>query len=101
MNYTILELIAYLIIYSFLGWLLEVCIVAIKDRRFRNRGLTNLPFCLMYGIMMDILIILWPEMLGHGFFKLIEAFVVFVAVQSSTEFLTSVCARECFGNMKT
>ena len=94
MNYTILELIAYLLIYSFLGWLLEVCIVAIKDRRFRNRGLTNLPFCLMYGIMMDILIILWPEMLGHGFFKLIVAFVVFVAVQSSTEFLTSrVCQR--------
>ena len=94
MNYTILELIAYLIIYSFLGWLLEVCIVAIKDRRFRNRGLTNLPFCLTYGVMMDILIILWPEMLGHGFFKLIAAFVVFVAVQSVSEFITSrICQR--------
>lgn len=94
MNYTILELIAYLIIYSFLGWLLEVCIVAIKDRRFRNRGLTNLPFCLMYGIMMDILIILWPGMIGHGFFKLIAAFVVFVAVQSVSEFITSrICQR--------
>lgn len=94
MNYTILELIAYLLIYSFLGWLLEVCIVAIKDRRFRNRGLTNLPFCLMYGVMMDILIILWPKMLGHGFFKWIVAFVVFVAVQSSTEFLTNrICQR--------
>ena len=89
MHYTILELVAYLIIYSFLGWLLEVCIVAIKDRRFRNRGLSNLPFCLMYGVMMDVLIILWPEMVGHGFFKWIVAFVVFVAVQSVAEFFTA------------
>lgn len=86
MQYTILELVAYLIIYSFLGWLLEVCIVAIKDRRFRNRGLCNMPFCLMYGVMMDILIILWPNMAGHGFFKWITAFVVFVGVQSISEF---------------
>ena len=94
MHYTILELAAYLIIYSFLGWLLEVCIAAIKDRRFRNRGLMNLPFCLMYGVMMDILIILWPKMAGHGFFKWIAAFVVFVAVQSATEFFTSrICKR--------
>ena len=94
MNYTILELVAYLIIYSFLGWLLEVCIVAIKDRRFRNRGLTNLPFCLMYGIMMDILIIIWPQMAGHGLFKWIAAFAVFVVVQSLSEFFVGrICQR--------
>lgn len=94
MNYTILELTAYLIIYSFLGWLLEVCIVAIKDRRFRNRGLSNLPFCLMYGVMMDILIILWPEMSGHGAFKIVAAFVVFVVVQSAAEFFAGrICRR--------
>lgn len=94
MSYTILDLTAYLIIYSFLGWILEVCVAAIKYRRFRNRGFVNLPFCLMYGIMMDILIILWPRLVGHGWFKFVAAFVVFVAVQSVSEFFTSRICRK-------
>lgn len=94
MNNTILDLAAYLIIYSFLGWVLEVCIVAIKDRRFRNRGFSNLPFCLMYGIMMDVLIVLWPRLIDHMLFKFVAAFVVFVVVQSATDFVSSrICRR--------
>lgn len=94
MNYTIWDLTAYLIIYSFLGWVLEVCIVAIKDRRFRNRGFSNLPFCMMYGIMMDILIVIWPRLTEYVLFKFVAAFVVFVAVQSATDFVASrICRR--------
>lgn len=94
MIYTGLELLTYFIIYSFAGWLIEVSVVAIKDRRFRNRGFLNLPFCMMYGIIMDILIILWPEMVNHGWFKFVAAFVVFVAVQSVSEFMTRrICGR--------
>ena len=94
MNNTILDLTAYLIIYSFLGWVLEVCVVAIKDRRFRNRGLSNLPFCLMYGIMMDILIVLWPRLTDYMLFKFAAAFVVFLAVQSVADFVSRrICRR--------
>lgn len=94
MNYTIWDLTAYLIIYSFIGWVLEVCIVAIKDRRFRNRGFSNLPLCLMYGIMMVVLIILWPRIGDHMLFKFVAAFVVFVVVQTSAEFAASrICRR--------
>ena len=94
MTYTYLDLFAYLIIYSFLGWCLEVCIVAIKDRRFRNRGFVNLPFCLMYGVIMDILIILWPRLEGQWVFRFITIFAVFAMVQSVSEFITKrVCHR--------
>lgn len=94
MTYTHLDLFAYLIIYSFLGWCLEVCVVAIKDRRFRNRGFVNLPFCLMYGVIMDILIILWPRLEGQWIFRLITVFAVFAMVQSVSEFITKrVCHR--------
>ncbi len=94
MNETFLSLATYFLIYSFLGWVFEVCVVAIKDRRFRNRGFSNLPFCVMYGIMADLLIVLWPNLATNGWFKLVAAFVVFVAVQSVTEFLTSrICKR--------
>lgn len=92
MTYTYLELLAYFILYSFIGWVVEVSIIAIKERRFRNRGFVNLPFCMMYGLMMDILIIIWPNLLNHPMFKYIAAFVVFLTIQSITEFVTSrVC----------
>ncbi len=89
MTYTILELITYFIIYSFVGWVLEVCWVAIKDRRFRNRGFVNLPFCTMYGVIMDILLIFWNDLSIHPVFQFVAVFIVFVVVQSIAEFVTS------------
>lgn len=94
MTYTLLELAAYFIIYSFLGWVLEVCLVAIKERRFRNRGFVNVPFCMMYGVIMDLLIIIWPTLTNYPAFKFIAVFVIFVVVQSIAETITrSVCNR--------
>ena len=94
MTYTYLELLTYFIIYSFIGWVIEVMIIAIKDRRFRNRGFVNLPFCIMYGVMMDILIVLWPNLNNHPVFKFVAAFVVFVTIQSIAEHVTSgICKR--------
>lgn len=72
--------------------MIEVSIVAVKERRFRNRGFVNLPFCTMYGVMAVILQLLWPHLVGHPVFKFVAAFVVFVAVQSFAEFIT---ARVC------
>lgn len=94
MTYTFLEMFTFFIVYSFLGWVAEVSIVAIKDRRFRNRGFVNLPFCTMYGVIMSILITIWPYMQRHEFYKFIVAFVVFVVVQTFAEFVTNrICGR--------
>ena len=94
MTYTFLELFTFFIIYSFLGWVVEVSIVAIKDRRFRNRGFVNLPFCTMYGVIMNLLVIVWPSIVSHPFYKFIVAFVVFVVVQSIAELVTNkICRR--------
>lgn len=46
----VLNLLFIFIIYSFLGWLLEVITVIIKEGRFVNRGVTNGPFCTLYGL---------------------------------------------------
>lgn len=94
MNYSLLDILTFFIIYSFLGWIVEVCIIAIKDRRFRNRGFVNLPFCMMYGVIMNLLIVVWPHMAEHAFFKFMVAFVVFVVVQALAEFVTNkICHR--------
>lgn len=45
------------IIYSFLGWIIEVIAIAIKEHRFVNRGITNGPLCPIYGFASIILIL--------------------------------------------
>ena len=57
MAYTYWELAVYLIIYSFIGWVIEVAAVTIREKKFCNRGFLSMPLCVAYGIIMDILIV--------------------------------------------
>lgn len=43
------ELIWLFFVYSFLGWVLETVAAAFKQKRFVNKGMVNLPFCIIYG----------------------------------------------------
>lgn len=89
MIYSWLELIFYFFVYSFLGWLLEVGFFAIKDGKFYNRGLLNMPLILSYGISMDLLIILMPATENNYIFK----FVVVLVVMSVTSFITAAASK--------
>ncbi|MCX4365816.1 MAG: putative ABC transporter permease [Bacilli bacterium] len=46
----VLNLLFIFILYSFLGWLLEVITVIVKKGEFVNRGVTNGPVCTIYGL---------------------------------------------------
>lgn len=81
MEYTYLELAAYLIIYSILGWAIEVIIMAVKERKFCNRGLFNIPLSLSYGIIFDILIVLFSTLNGNFFLQFIASIVVISVVE--------------------
>lgn len=76
MEYTYLDLFCYLLIYSFLGWVAEVAVLAVKDRRVRNRGFFNLPFCLSYGLVMDLLIVVLPTMGQNYLLQYVTALIV-------------------------
>ena len=58
------ELMWFLMIYSFLGWVMEVCIYAVTNHRFVNRGLLDLPFALPYGLTSLILAVVLPTVDG-------------------------------------
>ena len=49
MAFTYSELLWLFLLYSFLGWILETITAAVKNHYFTNRGLVNLPFCILYG----------------------------------------------------
>lgn len=61
-TYSAFDLLLCLLLYSFLGWGIEVCCIAIKERHFVNRGFLNLPVALPYGIAAAILLVVLPTM---------------------------------------
>lgn len=76
MEYTYTQLITYLLFYGFLGWGMEVIVVAVKDRKFANRGFFDLPICPKYGVMVDILIIVLPTLRDNIILKYLTTLVV-------------------------
>lgn len=89
MNYSYLDLFCYLLIYSFLGWVIEVVFVSIRDKQLCNRGFFNLPFCLSYGVAMDILIVVLPTLEGHY----LGQYIVCLIVSSVVAFLSGGLAK--------
>ncbi len=57
MLYTWWELICYLLLYGFLGWLTEVLLLLAGGKRLTNRGFFNLPICPEYGTMAVVLLV--------------------------------------------
>lgn len=64
MLYTYTEHLWLFFICSFLGWVLETTAAAVKNKRFANRGLVNLPFCILYGCAAVFITIFGAELKG-------------------------------------
>ena len=76
-----LNYLLYFFIYSLTGWVVEVFVIAVTRHRFANRGVLNLPLCVSYGVIMNLLIMLTGENTKHGFIMFMISFVVISAVQ--------------------
>ena len=81
MEYTVLELVTYLLLYGFLGWALEVAALAAGTGKFRNRGFFSLPICPEYGVAADILILVLPTMRDNAILQFLTALTVLSAVE--------------------
>ena len=69
MNYSLYELLGLFLVYSFLGWCVEVCFVAVTSGQVVNRGFLNGPVCPIYGVgMLGVLLLLEP--VSHRLFWL-------------------------------
>ena len=71
MEYTFTELSWLLLVYSFLGWIIEAMVGTIKNKRFTNRGFSTGPFCLIYGVSVVIMEVTLSELMGSPFFLFI------------------------------
>lgn len=71
MNNTFTEWIWLLLVYSFLGWIIETAVGTIKNKKFTNRGFSTGPFCLVYGITAVLMALTMQDLTDNLFFLLI------------------------------
>ncbi|MEG0485686.1 MAG: putative ABC transporter permease [Oscillospiraceae bacterium] len=56
-GFSLYEIFWYFVLYSFLGWCVEVCFCSIYQGKFVNRGFLNGPICPIYGFGMVIVLV--------------------------------------------
>lgn len=92
MRYTLLELIFFFFLYSFLGWCMEVAVLSIRRRRFLNTGVLSGPICPSYGIAIDLILIFMPSLTGNYLLQAIGCMVIANAVEAISSHLADKTA---------
>ena len=79
-------------LYSFLGWLLEVIVTFIKSKKIVNRGFLIGPYCPIYGKGALLIVLLLKKYEND----IIALFVMAVVVCSIIEYITSYILEKLF-----
>ena len=81
MEFTFTELFWLLLIYSFIGWIIEAAVGTIKNRRFTNRGFSTGPFCLVYGVAAVLMTLTLSELMDSPGFQFIGCGILATVVE--------------------
>ncbi len=83
---------ALFIIYSFIGWLMEVTLTIIKDKKIINRGFLIGPYCPIYGTGCLLLITLLNKYKND----IVILFIMSIVICSILEYTTSYVMEKLF-----
>ena len=101
-HHSAIDLLFYLLLYSFIGWTVGVACLAIKDRHFINRGFLNLPLAINEGITSVILLTVLPTMEGNLLRQFLLTWViVYIVDELAQQFLKNVSRRSSMDHTKT
>ena len=91
------DMLFYMAIYSFLGWVSEVTYHSVKNKKFINRGFLNLPFNISYGFVSAVLIVVLPTLYKNYILQYIVTVITLWIVRSFTElFINNIGKLEAY-----
>ncbi|MGM9548315.1 MAG: hypothetical protein ACI3V5_00510 [Faecousia sp.] len=93
-SYTVFDLLFYLLLYSFLGWGIQVCCSAVKNRRFVNQGFLNLPLNVPYGITAALLLPVLATLTHKTLLQYLMTLIVYILIKSLTDQFVRGVSRE-------
>ncbi len=80
------------IIYSVLGWIMEVCLALYKEKKFINRGFLIGPYCPIYGVGCILLSVCLQSFASNP----ITLFLMSLVICSGLEYATSYIMEKIF-----
>ena len=80
------------LIYSFVGWVLEVIYTLFTDKKLTNRGFFIGPYCFIYGVGALLIVIFLSKFQQHPF----ALFILAVVICSILEYCTSYVMEKIF-----
>lgn len=69
-QYSLYEMYMLFLIWSFIGWGIEVCYMTIETGEYQNRGFLNMPICPIYGFGVLLIVTIFRP-INHTFFPLL------------------------------
>lgn len=92
MIYSPMQMAWLFLIYSLIGWCVEVCFAALQHRKFVNRGFVNGPFCPIYGFGSILLMLFLPELTDNIFFLFLGGAILSAVL----EYITGITLEKIF-----
>lgn len=92
MTYSIYQLLGIFLLYTFLGWCMEVIFQATRHGRFINRGFLNGPVCPIYGFGVVLISVVLEPLSDH----LWALFLGGTLLTSTLEFITGFLLEKLF-----
>lgn len=94
-EYSFMELVAYFFLYGFLGWVLRVACIALKERKYANMGLLDLPFSVPFGLTEGILLLALPKLDGHPVLQYLVSWgVIEIVYRLTDQFVKNISHRD-------
>ena len=75
------------IIYSFVGWICEVCLALFTEKRFVNRGFLIGPYCPIYGVGCVLLILCLDSFVKHPIILFFMSLIICSGLEYATSYL--------------
>ena len=80
-GFTLYQIAAYFLIYSFLGWCVEVAYAAVTRGKLVNRGFLNGPVCPIYGFGMLALLFALTPLLDNNLLLFVGGVIIPSAIE--------------------
>ena len=94
MQYTFIQLIFLFFVYSFLGWIFDMTVAAIRYGKILNRGFLHGPLSIQYGIIMIIVLLDINDLWDYPLYQFITCMViVFMTEYASGAILKRITGR--------
>ena len=87
MNYSIRELFILFMLYSFIGWVMEMVDRTIIDKKIVNRGFLIGPYCPIYGFGAILMIILLQRYINEPITLFFMSIIIFSILEYTTSYI--------------